>query len=67
MIKDSLKEIKRALNGSSTLTSSLEETLNSIIIGKLPLMWAEKSYASLKSLANYITDLCSRLNFFQVK
>ena len=44
-----------------------KDIYNSIIAGRLPSLWASKSYPSLKSLGNYITDLCARINFFQVR
>ena len=43
----------------------LEKMHHQMSIGKFPDAWAAKSYPSLKSLGSYISDLISRLNFFQ--
>lgn len=65
-IKESIVNVKKAINGVIIMSSSLEEVFNSMLIGKVPSLWASKSYPSLKSLGNYISDLILRLNFFQV-
>jgi dynein heavy chain len=66
IIKDSIINVKKAINGQVVMSSSLEEVFNSMIAGKIPALWASKSYPSLKSLGNYISDLCKRVKFFNV-
>ena len=66
IIKESISDVKKAINGQITMSVSLEEMYNSMIAGKLPVAWASKSYPSLKSLGNFINDLCVRINFFKV-
>jgi dynein heavy chain len=56
-IEDSLHDLKKALKGLLVMSSQLERTAKSIYDGKVPEMWMEKSYPSLKPLSNYITDL----------
>lgn len=65
-IRESIVNVRKAMNGVIIMSSSLEEVLNSMLIGKIPAVWASKSYPSLKSLGNYIADLISRLKFFNV-
>ena len=67
VIKRSLIDIKNAVSGTVGITRSLEKVFNSMLMGKVPELWLEKSYLSLKSLGNYINDLCERLNFFKVR
>ncbi|XP_032895202.1 dynein heavy chain 3, axonemal-like [Amblyraja radiata] len=65
IVRASLRDINKALRGLILLSSELEAMFNSIIVGKVPSMWSAKSYPSLKPLGSYITDLLSRLQFFQ--
>ncbi len=64
VIRRSLKDMKLAIKGEVLLSSILEEALNSILDGKVPKMWKDKSYPSLKPLGSYIKDLQERLQFF---
>jgi dynein heavy chain len=66
MIQESISDLKKVFEGKLIMSRELEDVVSSILIGKVPDLWATKSYPSLKSLANYVNDLCSRLNFFQV-
>lgn len=67
VIKESIINLQKAINGILVMSSALEDVFESMLLGKVPNMWAAKSYPSLKPLGSYITDLCYRLNFFQVR
>lgn len=63
-IRQSLKDLKKAIKGEVLLSATLEGTLNSLLIGKVPQQWKDVSYPSLKPLGSYIKDLIKRIQFF---
>jgi hypothetical protein len=66
-IRNTLQDLEKAIKGVVVMDSALEALSGSLLVGKVPEMWAKRSYPSLKPLGSYISDFLARLDFLQVK
>ncbi|GLI63290.1 hypothetical protein VaNZ11_006196 [Volvox africanus] len=59
-IHDSLAALQKALRGLVLMSSDLEALGSSMYDGRVPKLWMDKSYPSLKPLSAFVADLIER-------
>lgn len=66
VVRSSLQNLLKALKGLVLMSAELEVLRGDVAGGRLPSLWASRSYPSLKPLAAYFKDLLLRLATLQV-
>ncbi|XP_078044753.1 dynein axonemal heavy chain 7 isoform X4 [Augochlora pura] len=64
-VKTSLQNIQRAVQGLIAMSLELEDIYDAILTSKIPELWKQYSYPSLKPLGSYVHDLLQRLEFLR--
>jgi dynein heavy chain len=64
-VKQSLKDLRKALVGMMVMTEQLEKLADALFNNLIPEMWADVAYPSLMPLANWVADLLARCQFIQ--
>jgi dynein heavy chain len=62
-MEDSLKEVRKALVGQVVMSEELDLMSSTMYDLKVPQMWMDKGYPSLKPLTAWSIDLIQRLDF----
>jgi dynein heavy chain len=65
VVRTSTVQLKEAVAGLVTMSADLEKVGNSLFDNRVPDMWKNVSYPSLKPLAQWVDDFIARLNFMQ--
>jgi dynein heavy chain len=65
VMKETLKQAQRALQGFVLMSGDLESLVNSLYNNKVPEIWESNGYISLKPLKAWADDLMQRLEFLQ--
>eukprot|EP00818_Percolomonas_sp_WS_P004783 CAMPEP_0117442044 /NCGR_PEP_ID=MMETSP0759-20121206/3945_1 /TAXON_ID=63605 /ORGANISM="Percolomonas cosmopolitus, Strain WS" /LENGTH=4215 /DNA_ID=CAMNT_0005233913 /DNA_START=112 /DNA_END=12759 /DNA_ORIENTATION=- len=60
-----LAELEQAVQGFAVMSAELEGMYNDFLYQKIPLIWANVSYPSLKRLNEYFADLIERVAFLR--
>lgn len=65
VMASSLRDIKKAIKGMIVMSSDLDSMYSSFLNNQLPAIWERVSFASLKTLGSWVTDLIFRVNFMR--
>eukprot|EP00736_Rhodelphis_marinus_P004047 Rmarinus@m.11564 len=65
VMRSSLIELQRAIKGLVVMSQSLDEVYSSFLNQRVPQMWANAAYPSLKPLASWVQDLVDRVEFIR--
>lgn len=66
VIRSPLEELLLAEQGLSLMTPELDSLAESLLLNRIPALWMNKSYPSLKPLSSYIRDLQARIKMFNL-
>ncbi|XP_023289892.1 dynein heavy chain 1, axonemal [Orussus abietinus] len=64
-VKTSLNDLLKALKGLVVMSEKLETMASSLFIGKVPKLWQDRGFASLKPLGAWVVDLKDRTDFIE--
>ena len=62
----SIRDIKKAIKGMIVMSSDLDAMYTAFLNNQLPSIWEKVSFASLKTLGSWVTDLIFRVKFMRL-
>jgi dynein heavy chain len=65
VLKSSLEDLKRAINGFILLSDELDSMFYDLLLNKVPKNWQKVAYPSLKPLNSWMKDLKLRVSFLR--
>jgi dynein heavy chain len=65
IIKRSLSDLQKAIKGTVVMSIQLENMFLSFLDKKVPEIWENAAYPSLKPLASWVSDFIERVAFFR--
>ncbi|KAL0477674.1 hypothetical protein AKO1_015524 [Acrasis kona] len=65
VIRKSLLQLKRAINGLVVMSEDLEEMYNCLLYQSVPPVWSRVAYPSRKPLSTWFLDLLDRVKFIK--
>ena len=63
VVKNSLAQLQKAIRGDVVMGPDLESMYKNFLNQKIPEIWSEIAYPSLKPLGSWVKDLIERVNF----
>lgn len=66
IVRESLANLKKAIIGTVVMSQDLDEVYQSFLKQKVPELWANVAYPSLKTLNSWIIDLRRRVAFMNL-
>ena len=65
LIQNSMNDLQNAIKGQIVMSLELESVYNSFLENKIPTLWRNISYLSIKPLGQWLVDFGKRLEFFK--
>jgi dynein heavy chain len=64
-VRSTLLALEKSSKGDRVLSLDLEAEGNQLLLGKVPAVWMQVSFVTVKPLAGFITNLIQRVSFIQ--
>merc|ERR1712072_412134 len=64
-LRATLKDIKKVIRGMIVMSADLDSMYTSFLNNMVPTLWEQVSFASLKTLGSWFTDLLFRVKFMR--